>query len=271
MRLNQESLQTATLGVTLLIAVTATLQAVGGTVETNSDTQSDLATYTADNWQSVAIAGTSTSNDDSFGMSHAQTTKHAKPNGQMSVSADEETLLSMRARGVNDKTEPTMATTSSEGERSSHRDALLTREETEILWLARILYSESKRAHEQKLIAWVVRNRVETNFRGGDTYEEIALQDNQFSGLHSYDARYEHNISRQYASEGQAWKNALAIAKEVYHAPGSSRPFRQTTRHFYSPQAVTNHPNWIAGKRAVHTITDPHTRQVRFAFYDRVR
>ena len=32
----------------------------------------------------------------------------------------------------------------------------------EILWLARAMYSETKRPHEQELVAWVVRNRLES-------------------------------------------------------------------------------------------------------------
>lgn len=47
--------------------------------------------------------------------------------------------------------------------------------EDEILWLARTIFSETKRPHEQELVAWVVRNRVETGYRGNATYEAAVL------------------------------------------------------------------------------------------------
>ncbi|WP_240332831.1 hypothetical protein [Salinibacter ruber] len=42
------------------------------------------------------------------------------------------------------------------------------------LWLARAIYSETKLPHEQELVAWVVRNRVETAYRGRRTYRAVA-------------------------------------------------------------------------------------------------
>jgi len=140
----------------------------------------------------------------------------------------------------------------------------------EILWLARIMYSETKRASEQELIGWVVRNRVDTGYTGR-TYEDVAKHSAQFSGLHPYDNRYEHNISRWYASEGQSWQGALKLAKEVYFADDSERPLALTTRHFYSPEAVTRTPAWAKNQQAVQVIKDPETNRVRFALYDKVR
>ena len=42
----------------------------------------------------------------------------------------------------------------------------------EVIWLARCLLSESDRTDEQRLVAWVVRNRVETRYRGY-SYREV--------------------------------------------------------------------------------------------------
>jgi len=140
----------------------------------------------------------------------------------------------------------------------------------EILWLARIMYSETKRADEQLLIGWVVRNRVETGYTGR-TYEDVAKHSRQFSGLNPYDNRYEHNISRWSSSDGRPWQTALAQAKEIYFADESARPFSLTTRHFYSPNAVSRTPSWAQNREAIQVIKDPYTDQVRFALYDQIR
>jgi hypothetical protein len=148
------------------------------------------------------------------------------------------------------------------------RSLIPSSDSEEILWLARILYSETKDAHEMKRIAWVVRNRVETNFRGS-TYEEVALAKNQFSGLHKSDPHYRHNISRTYTSKQIAWLEALSVAEEVFYAPDSARPFPVTVRHFYSPVAVSA-PGWVEDGELHHEVIDLKGN-VRFAFYDGVR
>lgn len=138
----------------------------------------------------------------------------------------------------------------------------------EILWLARVIHSETKDADEMYDIAWVVRNRVETNFRG-DTYEKVAKSKNQFSGLQPSDVHYRYNISRTYESTGEAWKNSVEVAKEVYNAPSSKRPFPITVRHFYSPVAV-DAPMWADHGELHSEVIDPKGN-VRFAFYDGVK
>lgn len=140
----------------------------------------------------------------------------------------------------------------------------------EILWLARIMYSETKRADEQELIGWVVRNRVDTGYTGY-TYEDVAKRSAQFSGLNPGDNLYEHNISRWYSSGGHSWEKALELAKKVYFADESERPLALTTRHFYSPHAVNRTPAWAQNQQAVRLIKDPQTNRVRFALYDKVR
>lgn len=141
-----------------------------------------------------------------------------------------------------------------------------------ILWLARAIYSETKIPWEMGLIAWVVRNRVETNYKGS-TYKEVVLSKNQFSGLNSSDKNFSHNISRSYESEGEAWQNALIIAKAVYYADENMRPIAQTVRHFYSPRSMKGGrtPSWAEGRSAVHMISDVRENSIRFAFYDSVK
>ena len=53
----------------------------------------------------------------------------------------------------------------------------------DVLWLARCIYSETKRAPEQELVAWVIRNRVETGYRGQRSYEGAVLDPYQFSAF----------------------------------------------------------------------------------------
>lgn len=141
-----------------------------------------------------------------------------------------------------------------------------------ILWLARAIYSETKVPWEMGLIAWVVRNRVETNYKGS-TYKEVVLSKSQFSGLNSLDENYEHNISRSYQSPGEEWQNALIIAKAIYYADDKLRPVPQTVRHFYSPRSMKNGrtPGWAVGEAPIHTITDARENSIRFAFYDGIK
>ena len=49
------------------------------------------------------------------------------------------------------------------------------------LWLARAIYSETKLPHEQELVAWVVRNRVETAYRGRRSYRAVVLDPGRYA------------------------------------------------------------------------------------------
>src|SRR5690554_7258256 len=97
-------------------------------------------------------------------------------------------------------------------------------EADEILWLARCIYSESNRPEEQRLVAWVVRNRVETRYRG-DTYREVVLEPRQFSAFNRPTPRRDLILSLTPRSTVPGWQQALRIALEVFQAPPSARPF----------------------------------------------
>ena len=141
----------------------------------------------------------------------------------------------------------------------------------DVLWLARILYSESKVREEQIIVAWVVRNRVESGYRGAESYKDVALSPAQFSGLWPGDSQYKLNISRNYKTKGdKAWDQAMAIAQAVYLAPETLRPIAETVRHFYSPIAVTRDPHWVSGMKPSLVLRNDEGA-VRFAFYDGVR
>ena len=141
-------------------------------------------------------------------------------------------------------------------------------ERDEILWLARCIYSESDRADEQRLVAWVVRNRVETRFRG-DSYREVVLEARQFSAFNDPTPRRARILALTEADTNPAWQRALDIAREVYHARTTERPFPATTRHFYSPVSMKGRaePHWAVAETPLPLASmniDPY----RFRFFD---
>lgn len=140
----------------------------------------------------------------------------------------------------------------------------------EVLWLARVLYSESKIAREQAMIAWVTRNRLEQNFRGAETYKDVALSPKQFSGLNPSDEQYQINISRDYSTPGPGWDSALEVAETVYEASDEARPIPETVMHFYSPMSAAVEPDWAVDK-SPNLVIEGKRGEQRFAFYDGVK
>jgi hypothetical protein len=143
-------------------------------------------------------------------------------------------------------------------------------ERDEVVWLARCIYSESDRPHEQELVAWVVRNRVETKYRG-TTYREVVLEDRQFSAFNRPTRRREHIMSLNVGTPSRPWQRALGIALGVYQSGPSKRPFEQTVRHFYSPVSMEGRskPFWADSGEQLSSLklgVDPH----RFRFFNGV-
>lgn len=140
----------------------------------------------------------------------------------------------------------------------------------EVVWLARCIYSESDRAHEQELVAWVVRNRVETHYRG-TTYRQVVLEANQFSAFNAPSKRRQHILNLDHQSSLRPWRRALKIALDVYQAPGSRRPFPKTVRHFYSPVSMAGGraPHWADGDKALASARLGVDRR-RFIFFNDV-
>jgi len=143
--------------------------------------------------------------------------------------------------------------------------------ETEIvtedaLWLARVIYSETKRPYEQELVAWVVRNRVETAFRGKNTYKGVVLDPWQFSAFNRNAPKRAHYSNLTPTSTAAGWQTALSIAQKVVDAPAQERPFAQSTRHFYSEVSMVGRraPAWANGKRPVSVDRQVDPRRFRF-------
>lgn len=140
----------------------------------------------------------------------------------------------------------------------------------EVIWLARCMYSESDRLNEQELVAWVVRNRVETAYRGR-TYREVILEAKQFSAFNEPTKRREHIMSLSSDTPLLSWQRTLEKALDVYQAPTSDRPFAQTVRHFYSPISMVGggKPHWADGDKALSSARLGVDRR-RFIFFDDV-
>ena len=116
-------------------------------------------------------------------------------------------------------------------------EAMPPMEMDEVLWLARCIYSESNLANEQEHIAWVVRNRVDTEYRGS-TYREVVLEPLQFSLFNAHSPRRNYILGLNQNSKSAPWQKALNIALKIYEADPNDRPFSLNTRHFYSPVSM---------------------------------
>jgi len=144
--------------------------------------------------------------------------------------------------------------------------------EESTLWLARAIYSETKLPHEQELVAWVVRNRVETAYRGQRSYREVVLDPYQFSAFNP--GAEKRAFYRRLRPEAPLprWRQALWVARYVRHAAPAYRPFSVETRHFYSERSMRGQaePYWADG--AGFVAPDPGRYAVderRFRFFKR--
>jgi len=142
--------------------------------------------------------------------------------------------------------------------------------DAETLWLARVIYSESKYPEEQELVAWVVRNRVETRYRGRTTYRDVVLDPFQFSAFNIDNPKRDHYISLSPWSRARGWQRALSIAHHVRRADSTMRPFSVETRHFYSEISMVGreYPTWAVGLEPVTPERRYRPDARRFRFYE---
>ena len=140
--------------------------------------------------------------------------------------------------------------------------------DSETLWLARCIYSESDLPHEQELVGWVVRNRVATGYRGRRSYEGVVLDDRQFSAFNAGGPRRSYYLGLGPEDRTPSWRRALLIAAYVRWAPWSRRPFGVTVRHFYSEVSMVGrrHPTWAAGEVPVRPNRPYEVDPFRFRF-----
>lgn len=140
------------------------------------------------------------------------------------------------------------------------------------LWLARAAFSETKLPHEQELVAWVVRNRVETSYRGKDTYREVVLDPYQFSAFNPNSSKRSFLLRLTPENELRAWRQALWIAHHVRHAPPDARPFSRNTRHFFSERSMEGRifPYWADRQHVVSPSKSYLINERRFRFYKEI-
>ncbi len=144
--------------------------------------------------------------------------------------------------------------------------------DSETLWLARAIYSETKQVHEQELVAWVIRNRVETGYRDKHTYEGVVLDPYQFSAFNPGSPKRAFYSSLTPTDSLPGWQRALRIAHYVRHADPSQRPFSIETRHFYSERSMVGrpHPHWANDRQLVRPNWTYRVDQRRFRFYEAI-
>ncbi len=144
--------------------------------------------------------------------------------------------------------------------------------DSETLWLARAIYSETKRPEEMELVAWVVRNRVETQYRGKASYEAAVLDPFQFSAFNPGDRKRTYYTRLTPESNALGFNQALRIAYSVRHADAGYRPFSKRTRHFYSERSMVGikHPDWAAGGTKVVPQRTFEVDEQRFRFFEGV-
>ncbi|MES3628596.1 MAG: cell wall hydrolase [Longimonas sp.] len=137
------------------------------------------------------------------------------------------------------------------------------------LWLARAVFSETKKPHEQELVAWVVRNRVETEYRGRSTYKEVVLDQRQFSAFNYNMPRRAFYMNLQPDTQLDSWQQALHVAYYVRHADDAYRPFHISTRHFFSQVSMPDHrfPHWADQRRKIDPQWNITLDEWRFRFY----
>jgi hypothetical protein len=139
------------------------------------------------------------------------------------------------------------------------------------LWLARAMYSETKLPHEQELVGWVIRNRVETQYRGNATYRETVLDPYQFSAFNPGSSHRSFLFGLSPDTPIPSWQQALWTAHYVRHANEVHRPFSIKTRHFFSEQSMPNRqaPFWANHRRFVSPRFSTVDEE-RFRFYEEI-
>ncbi len=138
----------------------------------------------------------------------------------------------------------------------------------ELLWLARCIYSETKRPIEQLYVAWVIRNRVESQYRGKTSYESVVLDPYQFSAFNTVSYSQSRYAGLDASSDHPGWQQALRIAQYVMDAPAQNRPFSLLTRHFYSEQSMktSRAPQWSQNFQPIR-MTEHQIDGGRFRFF----
>lgn len=127
----------------------------------------------------------------------------------------------------------------------STQDSLDAATSKDILWLSRVLYSETDKPLEMYYIAHVVKNRVETCYRGECIYKEVVLDPYEFSAFNkNRESRdYLMRLNDSNVRDPGRWAAAKQIALNTYldnHDPTNGGT------HFFAEVSMPNHnfPDW---------------------------
>ncbi|PEN14665.1 hypothetical protein CRI94_04905 [Longibacter salinarum] len=155
---------------------------------------------------------------------------------------------------------------------TSGQSASLPSIDNATLWLARCIYSETKIPHEQELVAWVVRNRVETEYRGRSDYKDVVLDPYQFSAFNPNSQKRSFYMNLTPETQLPGWQRALTIAHYVRRADPAYRPFSIKTRHFFSEISMPNNqfPYWVQQREHVSPGWNYTVDSRRFRFYEKI-
>lgn len=146
----------------------------------------------------------------------------------------------------------------------------------DVLWTARAMYSETRRPTEMYYVGWVIRNRVEAEFRGEEGYKNVILDDKQFSAFNKgYPLRdFYMSLEPKYASQSSRWFRAMKSSVEVVEGSKRHRPFAKDTYHFYSEVSMPRgkRPSWLPYVTRVETASmKGRIAPERFRFYRKTK
>jgi spore germination cell wall hydrolase CwlJ-like protein len=148
------------------------------------------------------------------------------------------------------------------------KDSLNAALSRDVMWLSRVLYTETHKPLEMYYVAHVVKNRVQTCYRGECTYKEVVLDPYQFSAFNpNRSSRWHYmNLSDQTAGDLGAWIAAKQVALDVYME--DQDPTNGAT-YFFSQVSMPNHrfPHWASSRQQVSV---PVVDEFRFRFYKRM-
>ena len=148
-------------------------------------------------------------------------------------------------------------------------NATKQRTEDRVLWLTRVLVSETNRPYEMWYVANVVRNRVDQQYRGKTEYRDVILDSRQFSAFNKGRSTRDLfiNMTEENTPWPSLWQEANRIARETIMADRSELLLPLYVTHFYSEVSMPNHqpPYWASSMNQVHTPIQSE----RFRFYTR--
>jgi len=122
-------------------------------------------------------------------------------------------------------------------------DRMQQRLHKSIRWTTRAIVSETTRPREMRVIAEIIRNRVESGWRGHQTYKGVILDPYQFSAFNP--GRGTPSVYRAMTRENtpfpSIWREARGIAEKVLKAKREDLLTTRRVLHFHHRQVT---PKW---------------------------